>query len=73
MNKNLRRKYQESGGKRLKGWVLAFGECDDISEWETALLYMIKQNAGPWGKKVQHIYETVSGGFEYTFREYSNV
>lgn len=58
----------------LKGWVHAFRGCDDISRWEVGLLCMIEENAGPLlGKKVPHIYEMASGGFEYTVGEYAFV
>jgi hypothetical protein len=57
----------------VKGWVQVFRECDDIEEWERALLCMIQDNAAFLGVSVEELYPTVIGKFEYSAQEYANV
>jgi hypothetical protein len=57
----------------VKGWIQVFRECDDIAEWERALLCMIEDNAASQGVSVDELYASVSGKFEYSGQEYSQV
>jgi hypothetical protein len=53
--------------------VQVFRECDDISEWEDALLFTIQDSAASLGVNLEELYPTVTGKFEYSAQEYSNV
>jgi hypothetical protein len=55
----------------IKGWVRAFRECDDVDDWEAALLEMTQMNAGSLGTKVPNIYATIGENYEFSIQEYS--
>jgi|tagenome__1003787_1003787.scaffolds.fasta_scaffold20986478_9 hypothetical protein len=55
---------------RVKAWLAAFAECDEIAQMETTFKSLIKQEAWPLVIDIDHMMGSAQGEFEYMGDEY---
>jgi hypothetical protein len=55
---------------KVKGWLAAFTECDEIAEWETTFKSLIVQEVFPLVIDIEQMMASLQGEFEYSGNEY---